>query len=69
MLIRYINIVFFLSYFFCFLKKKQKKKENKQVFSVDSNQKSESIDLDMLKGVSRDFLYWFSGFTDAEGNF
>ena len=39
--------------------------ENKQVFSVDSNQKSESIDLDMLKGVSIDFLYWFSGFTDA----
>ena len=22
-----------------------------------------------LKGVSTDFLYWFSGFTDAEGNF
>jgi len=55
-----------LSYFYC---EAVKKKENKQVFSVDSNQKSESIDLDMLKGVSRDFLYWFSGFTDAEGNF
>ncbi len=58
-----LDISILFSFFFFFSRKK--KIENKQVFSVDSNQKSESIDLDMLKGVSIDFLYWFSGFTDA----
>lgn len=28
-----------------------------------------STEEDLWNGVSREFLYWFSGFSDAEGNF
>lgn len=40
-------------------------------FSAIYNKKSEISNPDNLRlaGVSDDFLFWFSGFTDAEGNF
>ena len=40
-------------------------------FSAIYNKKSEVSNPDNLRlaGVSDDFLFWFSGFTDAEGNF
>ena len=40
-------------------------------FSAIYNKKSEISNPDKLRlaGVSDDFLFWFSGFTDAEGNF
>ena len=47
---------------------------NKMGFSNLSaiyNKKSNTSNPDTLRltGVSDDFLFWFSGFTDAEGNF
>ena len=38
--------------------------------STNCNKNSDvRIEDNLLKNVSREFLYWFSGFTDAEGNF
>jgi len=38
--------------------------------STNCNKKSNVRTEDnLLKNVSSEFLYWFSGFTDAEGNF
>ena len=39
-------------------------------FSTNCNNNSEiKTENNLLKGISSEFLYWFSGFADAEGNF
>ena len=43
--------------------------KNKMRFNSYSTKASETINLSSLKNLDSEFLYWFSGFADAEGNF
>jgi len=63
------NLIKTLSFFSTALLSSMSLDGRKTKGTLDNNLESKVENRFKLEDVNPDFLYWFSGFTDAEGNF